>query len=187
MKKLITSMLLLSGLTMVGMAAAGTSGDGLGMVDGDRESLTVAMYATASGNSQGAPMGTVTISQTLKGLQFTVNLRGLIPGRHGFHVHETGSCADMGKAAGGHFDPDGTHEHRGPQGKGHLGDLPALTIGAKGTDTESFVTPRLKSLSDIKGRSLIIHAGGDNYSDNPQLGGGGDRVACGVIPNQPEK
>ncbi len=29
----------------------------------------------------------------------------------------------------------------------------------------------------------MIHAGGDNYSDTPEkLGGGGARVACGVIP-----
>ena len=28
----------------------------------------------------------------------------------------------------------------------------------------------------------MIHAGGDNYSDLPKpLGGGGDRIACGVI------
>jgi Cu-Zn family superoxide dismutase len=29
----------------------------------------------------------------------------------------------------------------------------------------------------------MIHAGGDNYSDEPApLGGGGARVACGVVP-----
>jgi superoxide dismutase, Cu-Zn family len=28
----------------------------------------------------------------------------------------------------------------------------------------------------------MIHAGGDNYADQPQpLGGGGARIACGVI------
>ena len=40
---------------------------------------------------------------------------------------------------------------------------------------------RLK-VADVKGRALMIHAGGDNYSDQPKpLGGGGARVACGVI------
>jgi Cu-Zn family superoxide dismutase len=43
------------------------------------------------------------------------------------------------------------------------------------------LAPRLK-VADIKGRSLMIHAGGDNYSDLPvKLGGGGARIACGVI------
>jgi Cu-Zn family superoxide dismutase len=28
----------------------------------------------------------------------------------------------------------------------------------------------------------MIHAGGDNYSDTPKpLGGGGDRLVCGVV------
>lgn len=169
MKKLIKSMVLLSGLTVAGLATAASS------------EMAVDMFATAPGNTQGASIGTVLIKESPKGLVFTVNLKGLTPGQHGFHVHEAGSCADMGKAAMGHFDPAGTHEHRGPQGAGHLGDLQALMVGANGTDTETFVVPHLTRLAEITGRSLIIHKGGDNYSDNPKLGGGGARVACGVI------
>ena len=29
--------------------------------------------------------------------------------------------------------------------------------------------------------SLMIHAGGDTYADEPHLGGGGARMACGVV------
>ena len=37
-------------------------------------------------------------------------------------------------------------------------------------------------LADVQGRSLMVHAGGDNHADHPApLGGGGARVACGVI------
>jgi Cu-Zn family superoxide dismutase len=43
--------------------------------------------------------------------------------------------------------------------------------------------PRL-STDDLKGRAIVIHSGGDNYSDTPRpLGGGGARVACGVVLN----
>ena len=43
------------------------------------------------------------------------------------------------------------------------------------------LAPRV-SLSDLSGRALMIHAGGDNHSDMPaKLGGGGARVSCGVI------
>ena len=39
-----------------------------------------------------------------------------------------------------------------------------------------------KDVSALRGKSVVIHAGGDNYSDQPQpLGGGGARIACGVI------
>jgi Cu-Zn family superoxide dismutase len=37
-------------------------------------------------------------------------------------------------------------------------------------------------LSEVKGKALMIHAGGDNFADQPKpLGGGGERIACGVI------
>jgi Cu-Zn family superoxide dismutase len=41
--------------------------------------------------------------------------------------------------------------------------------------------PQLK-LADVRGRSLMIHEGGDNYSDTPENGGGAGRIACGVVP-----
>jgi len=44
------------------------------------------------------------------------------------------------------------------------------------------LAPRLKRLEELKGHALMVHAGGDNYADQPKpLGGGGARVACGVI------
>ncbi len=137
----------------------------------------------------GKSIGTVTISEGPKGLVFTPNLTDLAPGVHGFHVHQNPDCAAAMKdgkmtpalAAGGHYDPANVGKHEGPLGKGHLGDLPALTVGADGKATAAVNAPHLK-MADVKGRSLMIHAGGDNYSDQPApLGGGGARIACGVI------
>lgn len=137
----------------------------------------------------GKSIGTVTISEGPKGLLFTPKLIDLTPGLHGFHVHQNPDCAAgmkdgkqvPGLAAGGHYDPAGTGKHEGHDGKGHLGDLPAITVGADGTASAAVTAPRLK-MADLKGRSLMIHAGGDNYSDQPApLGGGGARIACGVV------
>lgn len=65
---------------------------------------------------------------------------------------------------------------------GHLGDLPALFVDSEGKATYPVLAPRLKSIEQIKGLALMVHAGGDNHSDHPQaLGGGGARAACGVI------
>jgi len=137
----------------------------------------------------GASIGTVTLTDTPQGLKLEPALSGLTPGNHGFHVHEKPECAvglkdgkpAPGFAAGGHYDPAGAGKHEGPAGKGHLGDLPFLKVGADGKAMETVVAPRLKT-ADVKGRSLMIHAGGDNYSDVPEkLGGGGGRIACGVI------
>ena len=44
------------------------------------------------------------------------------------------------------------------------------------------LAPKIKKLKEIKGKSLMIHVGGDNHSDHPApLGGGGARIVCGVI------
>jgi Cu-Zn family superoxide dismutase len=138
----------------------------------------------------GKSIGTVTIKETAEGLEFDANLKGLPPGEHGFHVHEKGSCAvadkdgtpTAGQAAGGHYDPEGTNAHKGPGGGGHKGDLPKLEVDAKGNANANPKAPGLK-LTEVRGRALMIHEGGDNYSDTPKpLGGGGARIACGVIP-----
>lgn len=138
---------------------------------------------------QGEIIGLVSARDTARGLKVTPNLRGLAEGAHGFHVHQNPDCGTAkkdgkvvpGLAAGGHFDPKKAGKHEGPDGDGHLGDLGVLYVNEDGTATRSQFVPRLK-VADIIGRSLMIHAGGDNYADDPAaLGGGGARVACGVI------
>jgi Cu-Zn family superoxide dismutase len=138
----------------------------------------------------GKMIGNVTITESSKGLVFTPKLSGLPAGPHGYHVHETGNCSANEKdgkkvpagAAGGHFDPQATKHHAGPAGDGHLGDLPPLVVSSDGSASTAVTAPRLTKLSEVKGKALMIHAGGDNYSDKPKpLGGGGDRIACGVI------
>lgn len=140
-------------------------------------------------NGSGPLLGQVTISESAYGLVFTPQLRGLPPGAHGFHLHQNASCAPQlrdGKAvaalaAGGHYDPAGSNRHGTPWGDGHLGDLPPLLVAADGSASQPVLAPRLK-ISDLPGRALMIHAGGDNHADHPAaLGGGGARMACGVI------
>lgn len=139
----------------------------------------------------GEIIGIIEFKDTAKGLKVIPNLRGLSEGQHGTHVHQNPSCDPAekdgkmvpGLGAGGHFDPDNTGVHQGPQGQGHLGDLAVLYVDAKGNATRSSFAPRLKT-TDLVGRAVVIHSGGDNYSDVPKkLGGGGSRVACGTIDN----
>ncbi len=40
----------------------------------------------------GQAIGTVSITETGKGLEFTPDLKALPPSEHGFHVHANGSC-----------------------------------------------------------------------------------------------
>jgi Cu-Zn family superoxide dismutase len=152
------------------------------------DSIVVEMRAADAGGP-GRALGTVTAAATPYGTLFTPDLTGLSPGLHGFHVHEHPSCDTKDQAgkpvaalgAGGHYDPGKTGKHLGPYAEGHLGDLPPLFVDASGRSTLPVLAPRLK-LADLRGRSLMVHAGGDNFSDQPEpLGGGGPRIACGVV------
>lgn len=150
--------------------------------------ITVQM-GTVDEKGPGKSVGQVVISDTPFGVVFSPSLAGLPPGLHGFHVHENPSCESREKdgkmvpalAAGGHYDPSASKRHGMPWGDGHLGDLPALFVDATGNANYPVLAPRLK-MTDLKGRSLMIHAGGDNHADHPApLGGGGARLICGVI------
>lgn len=150
---------------------------------------------------EGAPtdesvIGTITFEDTPFGLMIYPDLKDFAPGMHGFHVHENPSCeGDMkdgsfvpGLLAGGHLDPAGTNKHLGPFNvHGHLGDLPGLYCDSNGVCNTEMLAPKIK-VKDMLNRSIIIHAHGDNYSDTPKpLGGGGARIACGVIANTSSK
>lgn len=172
------------GSAVVAFAALATTGTAMAQA----KSVTIyKIDATGVGES----VGTLSLRDTAKGLQISPRLAGLPPGPHGFHVHQNPDCSPAngpnnqpaaGLAAGGHYDPKDTKMHHGPHNDaGHLGDLPVLVVGAKGGATQAVVAPRLK-LADVTGRSIMIHAAGDNYADTPApLGGGGGRIACGVV------
>lgn len=143
------------------------------------DTASALVYFTDNKNHEGA-LGQVVFSDTRYGLLIQPQLSNLTPGLHGLHLHQHADCGDMGNHAGGHFDPQNTNSHQGPYADGHLGDLPALYVDANGKASLPILAPRLH-VSDLQGLTVMIHAQGDNYSDNPPLGGGGSRMACGVI------
>ena len=165
----------------VGLALIGTA---------QGQELRAEMYLITP-EAMNKPIGLVLITSTGAGVKLVADLQGLPPGQHGFHVHENDDCGSgpdddgtiaAGMAAGGHYDPERTAAHLGPEGHGHLGDLPFLTVQADGKGVGEAIAPRIKNAAQLKGKALIIHASGDNYSDQPQpLGGGGARIACGII------
>lgn len=153
--------------------------------------ITIDMIDLETGKSTGQ----IVITENQYGTLFTPRLTlaqaaSTSSGLHGFHVHQYPSCASstqagktvVGGAAGGHYDPAKTGKHGSPwTDNNHLGDLPPLYVDRQGKITQPVLAPRIK-LSDLKGRSLMVHVGGDNHSDHPApLGGGGARMLCGVI------
>jgi len=175
-----------SGNVVVGRSATvGVGGDNQRTTGSQ---LTVTMYKIDA-NGIGAEIGTLMLMDTRGGLRVVPALGGLPPGQHGFHLHENPNCGpamkdgkmQAGLAAGAHYDPHATGKHEGPKGDGHRGDLPVLNVDANGNATEMMHAFRL-SVEAVRGRAFVIHEGGDNFSDQPKpLGGGGARIACGVV------
>jgi Cu-Zn family superoxide dismutase len=98
-------------------------------------------------------------------------------GPHGFHIHDGGSC-EVGnpdnpfQSAGEHWNP--THQPHG----NHAGDFPVL-FSNNGYARINFFTNRFR-VSDVIGKSIIIHQNPDDYRTQP-AGNSGKRLACGVI------
>lgn len=129
-------------------------------------------------------------NEGIKTVRVSIRMRGLTPGKHAVHIHETAACEPCG-AAGGHFDPgpfgfsnpDANHPY-------HAGDLVNIEAhGRKGKGRLNTVTTRVTlspgplSIFDEDGSAFIIHVNEDTYCPEGEAAGcaGGARAACGII------
>ena len=79
----------------------------------------------------GEKVGSVAISPAGQGISIRLEAQG-----------ETDGKREAGVAAGEHYDPEETGAHKGPQGGGHKGDLPKLTVSGA---TASFAVSRRRA------------------------------------------
>lgn len=128
--------------------------------------------------------GTITFEPGEATVVMHAEIRGLAPGKHGFHIHENGDCATADfSSAGGHFAPR-AHEHGAPtDAEHHVGDLGNLEVGADGVvslemNTDFDVSP--DGPASILGKAIIVHEKADDLHSQPS-GDAGRRIACGVI------
>lgn len=90
-----------------------------------------------------------------------------------FHIHQGADCAGPDFSdTGSHFNPTGQLHPR------HAGDLPPL-LSNNGRAFLAVLTDRF-SLSDIRGRTVVIHSGPDDFHTQP-AGNAGTKIACGII------
>jgi Cu-Zn family superoxide dismutase len=144
-----------------------------------------------NGFGVGDKIGTIRLIDSPDGLRVEANISGLPPGYNGMHMHEKPSCDAglkgmariAGMAAGGHYGHNNHSAMVGTNGQsvhhdGMLmkakGDLPALKTDKDGRSSARVIGKRLV-LSELRGRSLMIHSGPDNN------GVSGDKIACAII------
>ena len=142
-------------------------------------SATAAMIAP-----DGESVGMVTLTETSRGVLVAADVSGLVPGGHGFHIHEVGACEPDFSAAADHYAPMGAeHGYMNPDGH-HAGDLPNIYAGDDGSARADYFTSAITlsdgetSVFDDNGSAIIIHEKPDTYGADAGAGG---RVACGVI------
>jgi Cu-Zn family superoxide dismutase len=138
---------------------------------------------TVDGNDE--EVGQVYLRPVDGGVQVYGKLMNMQPGKTvALHIHETGSCANMGKAAGGHFNPDNKPHSNPDDMNGHAGDLPNLTANENGVATINYVNKKISAAEagkySVNRLAFIVHAGADDYTSQPS-GASGDRIACGII------
>jgi Cu-Zn family superoxide dismutase len=135
-------------------------------------------------DATGKQVGTATLAPDEVGVRIAVGLKGLPPGRHGFHLHAVARCEGPDFAsAGPHFNP-GKKAH-GPSGtpEAHAGDLPDLLADGEGFAMTGFIArgvtlaPGPNSLLGGAGTALVVAEGPDDGKAAP----GGSRLVCGVV------
>lgn len=204
-----TSVAALAALALTACAADDGGGDGAapdataGGTPASTPVVTGVPVATAAlQDVDGEDVGDVQLIPEGEGLRVVVDVEGLEPGFHGFHVHAVGECDPESSppddasrtgaflSAGGHLGADeGGHSR-------HAGDLPSLYVLDDGTGHLETVTDMLTDvdLLDDDGSAVMVHAGRDNFANVPEryapqgpddetlrTGDSGDRVACGVL------
>lgn len=94
----------------------------------------------------------------------------------GFHIHEHGDCTQNASRefdrTGNHYNPDNLSHPN------HRGDLPPI-LNCNGYAWQSFLADAF-SVSEIIGRSVIVHAMPDDMTTQPS-GNSGSKIGCGII------
>lgn len=146
-------------------------------------SCTTTKNYTINSKSGTQTQGTAKFVQTGKNVEMDLNVYKLTPGIHAVHIHEKGDCSSTdGSSAGGHWNPT-NHDH-GKFGSEtfHMGDIGNLNADKDGTARMVFKTDKWcigckDETKNIVGKSLIIHAGRDDFKTQP-TGNAGGRVGC---------
>ena len=117
------------------------------------------------------------------------HIKGLPPGKHGFHIHKFGDirATDCSKC-GGHWNPK-NRQHGGLRDiESHAGDLGNITANEEGESKFHIRTNKFTLIgsNSVIGRSIVIHVDEDDlgqggHSDSLTTGHAGARLDCAVI------
>jgi Cu-Zn family superoxide dismutase len=122
------------------------------------------------------------------GNKVKMNLQLSIPSKAGksvaVHLHANSDCGDMGKAAGGHWNPTNGQHGKWGGNSFHSGDIGNVKLDMKGNGNLDLETDLWSiggdSSTNILNKTIIVHGGEDDFVSQPS-GNSGERIGCGVI------
>lgn len=178
-----------AGLVLAALVAVsyGIQGQDAERRQGDRErgasGRVTRAVAVLLATEESGVRGVVRFTQKGDSVEITGRIRGLEPGKHGFHIHQYGDLTDRrtGKSAGGHYNPTGQPHGRPEDQERHVGDLGNIEADERGRARISMRDSvlQLNGPHSIIGRSVVVHADPDEFTQ--PSGDAGKRLAVGVI------
>ena len=138
-------------------------------------------------SADGRDVGMVKMIETTAGVLLRIKLKGMTPGPHGLHIHDTGKCEGDFASAGPIYNPLGAkHGYLNDEGP-MVGDLPNIFVGPAGDVEVELVSPFVtlnreaeQTIFDADGTAVIVFEKADDYLSETD-GNAGGRVACGTI------
>ena len=144
--------------------------------------------------------GKIVFKETKRGLQIKINMSGISPGLHGFHIHQYGDLSEGCGSLCSHFNPTNSVHGGRDSPERHLGDLGNI-IADKSGNVDMVIYDKFLTITGkygILGRSVVIHADEDDLGlggldefgnvidekvreESLKTGNAGKRIACGVI------
>ena len=135
-------------------------------------------------------------------MKISINIEGLKPGKHGFHIHEKGNLLEGCGSLCAHFNPDNTThgDINDSKNNRHAGDLGNIIADKNGVCKQILYDKiiKLNGKYNIVGRSVVIHENEDDlglggldengeiidkkvHKESLKTGNAGKRIACGII------
>ncbi|KAJ1729412.1 hypothetical protein LPJ61_003534 [Coemansia biformis] len=137
--------------------------------------------------------GEVTLVQENESSPILVSgtIRGLAPGKHGFHIHQFGDNTNGCTSAGPHFNPHGKTHGAPCDEERHVGDLGNVIASSAGVVNVDIKDAHVSlfGIHSVIGRTFVIHADEDDLGKgghdlSATTGNAGGRLACGGAKDQ---
>jgi Cu-Zn family superoxide dismutase len=134
-------------------------------------------------DADGNEVGVAIAMESEEGVSMNIMADGVLPGSHGAHIHETGTCEPDFMASGEHWGPFDAALGLADDDPSNDSENAVIEVGEDGTGELAYDLGGEVSFAGIldgDGSAFVLHQRNvEPTADTPS--GEGDRIACGVF------